>query len=132
MPSRWAGPCRNPADYQDLNEWGAAVNEPEVRVTRYEVSCIPQENINALHFTATVEWRGHGRWAVLRLGECLGADGEWDYEPRTSAREDDWLDTHRFDLNTALQLAKEAAPKLTVNGWTVDDVLAEIARGEPS
>src|SRR5690606_407223 len=63
------------------------VPEPTVRVTRYEVSCLPQDNINAHHFTITVEWRGDDRWAVLHHGFCLGADGEWDYEPRPSSRE---------------------------------------------
>lgn len=100
------------------------VPEPTVRVTRYEVSCLPQDNINAHHFTITVEWRGDDRWAVLHHGFCLGADGEWDDEPRPSSREDDWLETHRFDLDTALILAKREAPKLTINGLTAADVLA--------
>ena len=43
--------------------------------------------------------------------------------PSPSGREDDWLATHRFDLDTALNLAKEAAPKLTTNGFTVADAL---------
>ncbi len=42
---------------------------------------------------------------------------------RPSERDDDWLDAHRFDLDTALMLAKEAAPKVTVNGFTVADAL---------
>jgi hypothetical protein len=42
---------------------------------------------------------------------------------RPSEREDDWLDTHRFDLDTALKLAKEQAPLVTVNGYTVTDAL---------
>lgn len=101
------------------------MTEPTVRVTRYEVSCVPPDNIDAPHFTVAVEYRGRDLWAVVRMGECLGTDGEWDFEPRPSSREDDWLDTHRFDLDTALRLAKEVAPELTVNGFTVADVLAK-------
>lgn len=103
------------------------IPEPTVRTTRYEVSCLPLDDIDAPHFTIAVEWRGEGQWAVLRLGSCLGADGSWDYESRPSSREDDWKTTHRFDLDTALALAVEHAPKLTVNGHSVADVLARKA-----
>lgn len=46
------------------------------------------------------------------------------------SREDDWLAAHRFDLDTALKLAREAAPHVTVNGRTVADALtrAEAAK----
>jgi len=99
------------------------VPDPEVRTTRYEVSCLPPDDIDAHCFTVTVEWRGRDLWAVMRHGSALGSDGEWDYEPSPSNREDDWLATHRFDLDTALKLAKQAAPKLMTNGFTVADAL---------
>jgi hypothetical protein len=35
-----------------------------------------------------------------------------------------WLAEHRFDLDTALTLAREKAPHLKVNGWTVADELS--------
>lgn len=102
--------------------------EPTVRVTRYEVSCVSPGNINAPHFTITVEWRGTvdgaDRWAVCHFKQCLGVDGEWSWEPSPSNRDDDWKTAHRFDLDTALRLAKEAAPKMTVNGRTAADALA--------
>ncbi len=75
-------------------------------------------------FALTVEYRGRDRWAVKRHSQVLGSDGTWDYEMRTSEREDEWLATHRFDLDTALKLAKEQAPLITVNGHTVADALA--------
>lgn len=124
------------------------MTEPQVRVTRYEVSCIPEDNDDSGVFTITVQYRGEGRWGVFR-GEHrqLGADGLWswgyewpggDREPATDEERDDyargeeaWRDAHRFDLETALTLAKQAAPKLTVNGWTVDQVLAD-ASGSPT
>lgn len=104
--------------------------EPTVRATRYEVSCLPPDDINTRHFTITVEYRGHGRWAVLDGPFALDADGEPDYEPRSSICEDEWLSSHRFDLNTALELAKKTAPLMTVHGRTVDQALAIIAARE--
>ena len=95
-----------------------------VRATRYEVSCIPEDNVNARHFTLKVEYRGRGLWAVTDGIDCLDRSGEWSYERIPSNREDEWLATHRFDLDTALGLAKKAAPKMTVNGYTVAHVLA--------
>jgi hypothetical protein len=98
--------------------------------TRYTVSLLPETDINAHVFEITVEYRGHGQWAVLRHGWCLGHDGAWDYELRPSAREDEWIAAHRFDLDTALRLAKEAAPGVAVNGLTAADVLARNATRE--
>jgi hypothetical protein len=104
--------------------------EPSVRVTCYDVTCLPPDDINAFSFTLKVEYRGHGRWAVLDGPYALNADGVKDYEPRPSSREDDWLAAHRFDLEQALAIAKKAAPLMRVNGWTVQQALALIAERE--
>ena len=103
--------------------------EPIVQPTEYSVSCLPDDDINSYAFGLTVRYRGAGRWAVQR-GEhaCLGADGEWADGVKEYDRGDDWLAAHRFDLDTALRLAKEAAPHVTVNGHTVADALAMAAR----
>ncbi|TGA83458.1 hypothetical protein, partial [Streptomyces sp. MZ04] len=89
-----------------------------VQATRYEVSILPEGDINRSLFTINVEYRGDDRWAVVRHRDCLNAAGEWSYELRPSEREDDWLDQRRFDLGTALDLAKKAAPHIVVNGHT--------------
>lgn len=101
------------------------IPEPEVRVTRYEVSCLPEGDINADPYTLTVEYRGRGLWAVMDGPFAYNADCVKDYEPRSSSREDDWLATHRFDLDTALALAKRTAPLMTCNGHTVADALRD-------
>jgi hypothetical protein len=101
------------------------IPEPEVRVTRYEVSCLPRDDRNARYFKVTVEWRGSDRWAVMDGPEAYAADGTKDYEPSPSNREDDWLALYRFDLDTALALAKEVAPLMTCNGHTVADALRD-------
>jgi hypothetical protein len=106
------------------------VSTPEVfvRQTSYEVSCLPEDNVNARHFTLKVEYRGRGLWCVTDGFFCLGKEGDWEYEPMPSEREDGWLETHRFDLDTALELAKGFAPKLTINGKTAAEVLAWMRR----
>lgn len=96
-----------------------------VQPTRYEVSIFPETSEHRRHFTITVEWRGDDRWAVLNSPYCLGTDGVWQYEPRPSSREDEWLATHRFTLDTALDMAKRAAPDVTVNGYRAADIAKE-------
>lgn len=98
--------------------------EPTVRPTRYEVTAVPEGHADGHLWALTVEYRGRDRWAVVRHGQCLDANGAWDYESIPSERTDEWLATHRFDLDTALRLAREAAPLITVNGITVPDALA--------
>ena len=104
-----------------------APNVPEATVlaTEYSISCIPEDDINATVFQVRVQYRGANRYAVIRGGDmCLGADGTWDFGVKEYDRGDAWLDAHRFDLDTALRLAKEQARLVTVNGRTVSDCLA--------
>lgn len=94
------------------------------RPSEYVVCALPENHPNYYEFTLRVVRRAPGQWAVCRFSRCLGADGLWDFEP--SDRSDEWKATHRFDLSTALRLAQEAAPTITVNGWTVQEALAEV------
>lgn len=99
------------------------MTDPEVRVTAYEVSCLPQDSVNNAAWALKVKYRGHGKWAVLKLSQCLAADGKWDYEHIPGERSDEWLAEHRFDLDTALRLAQEAAPHVVISGMTPAQVL---------
>lgn len=105
----------------DLEHLMSDLPEVTARVTHYEVSLLPDGDVNAYEYAITVEYRGDGRWAVWRMGECLGVDGVWVWEPRPSGRDADWVAAHRFGLDTALDLAKAAAPHVTVNGRTAAD-----------
>ena len=106
------------------------VAEPRVEVTQYTVTVFPEDSINRHVYDITVEQRAPGRWAVCRMRECLDASGEWDWEPIPSERDDGWKALHRFDLDTALRLAREAAPGVVVNGRTaVECVEWEASRG---
>lgn len=99
-------------------------------VTAYEVCAVPPDRYgHHTLFAIAVERTHHtGTWAIRWMNRCLGSDGEWDYEPLPSSREDDWLATHRFDLETALRLAVEAAPHITVNGTTAASAIAHGGR----
>ena len=37
------------------------------------------------------------KWAVRRLSSCLNKEGEWEYEPIPSSRDDDFYARCRFD-----------------------------------
>ena len=107
-----------------------------VRATRYEVSLLHEDDINAHLYAVAIESRGHNGgpelWAVTWMGRCLDAHGAWDYEPIPSSRTDDWLAEHRFDFQTALRLARQAAPGVTVNGTTAAQIAARQAGWEAS
>lgn len=94
------------------------------RPTGYSVSCLPEGDANGYLFDIAVVYRGWGSWAVERHGSCLGGDGKWSWEALPSSREDEWLESHRFSLDKALELAKATAPFITVNGHTVAEALA--------
>lgn len=100
--------------------------------TEYEISIFPLGHEARAYFAVTVEYRGPGSWAVCDKGRCLDAEGNWDYESSPSSRKDDWLTEHRFDLNTALRLAQEAAPYLVCNRRSAIEVLAEEGLGSPN
>jgi hypothetical protein len=97
--------------------------EVTVEATTLTVNAVPADVPQAYLWELTVEKRGPDSWAVCRMRECLGSDGEWWYESIPSERSDEWLKTHRFDLSTAVRLARLEAPKVTVNGLSVAAVL---------
>lgn len=102
-----------------------------VQTTEYAVTAFPLEAPDASSFTLKVTYRGTGRWAIIRLGECWNKETKsWDYESLPSNREDDWLISHRYDsAEAAIADAKEIAPFLSVNGWTVEQAI-RINNGE--
>lgn len=110
---------------QRAHDEAPTVPEATIQPTEYTVNCLNGEYLDNHLFEVRVQYRGAGRYAVIRGGQmCLGADGTWDYGVKEYDRGDDWLNAHRFDLDTALKLAKEQARLVTVNGHTVSDALA--------
>ena len=58
-----------------------------------------------------VEYRGKGKWAISTIFDVAWdkRDKEFHWEPQPSSREDDYLETHRYDsLEEALKDAEEA------------------------
>lgn len=102
----------------------SGIPEANVQATTYEVCCLPFGWKARRYFTLTVQYRGDDLWAVCRDGYCYGENGAEEYEPSPSNREDDFLTRFRFPLPRALQIARERAPGLTVNQYTVADALA--------
>jgi hypothetical protein len=83
-----------------------------VAVTRYTVSVLPADDINHRYFALTVETTRRG-WIVTDGHGGYAADGSWTPGPATA---------HAFaDHDDALALAKELAPKVSVNGHTAID-----------
>jgi hypothetical protein len=92
-------------------------------ITEYEVSYLPEEHNAYPAFVVRVVYKGRGLWAVEHAGASYSADAAKSYEPVPSARDDEWRDRHRFDLQNALDIAEEVAMRLRVNGYSVLDVL---------
>jgi hypothetical protein len=103
--------------------------EATVKPTCYAVSLLPEDDVNYRTHAVMVMYCVDGRWAVIHqvTDTCFGADGEWADGIKPYGRGDEWLATHRFDHETALDLAKQAAPSVTVNGITTADLLARQA-----
>lgn len=83
-------------------------SEVHMRISEVTVSALPEDDVNHKLFSVKVSWRGGDRYAVERSGQCLGSDGEWDYEVSPSEREDEWNATHRFSYDQACALALQA------------------------
>jgi hypothetical protein len=95
-----------------------------VQPTRYEVCALPPHFKAWRHFVVDVEYRGEGKWAVIRNGMCLDKNGHRQYEPSSSNRTDEFLERYRHTLDDALAIARREAPRVTVNRFTVADALA--------
>jgi hypothetical protein len=94
------------------------------QVTEYRVAPCPLDDDNARHFVLVVRSRtaASGTWMVTDGAEpasYIGADGRWCWESLPEGDlPDNWRDAFRFDLDVALAIAREAAPKVVVNGGT--------------
>jgi len=40
---------------------------------------------------------GSFKWAVRRPGSCMNSDGEWEFEPMPSSRDDDFMARCRYE-----------------------------------
>jgi hypothetical protein len=95
--------------------------------TAYTVCAVPETVEEWEIFAITVERTAPGRWAIRRRSRCLDRDGAWVHESIPSERSDDFLERCRFDLDTALDMARQVAPTLRSNGITAERAAVEWA-----
>jgi hypothetical protein len=115
------------------------MTEPRSTVTSYVVTIWPEDcsGMDSAMYCCAVVDQGYGKWSVRRGtctdkegGQpCLGTDGEWHYENLPSDRTRQELAEHRFDVVTALGLAREMAPRVTLNGLTAEEALKRHTHG---
>lgn len=101
----------------------------EERVTEFEVSLLPRDYPEGYLWAVKVAYRGRNLWGVYWEMQCLGLNGQWDFEASPSNRTDAWLAVHRFRLDEALVLARTAASRVGIHShrdqrfMTAQDVL---------
>jgi hypothetical protein len=112
------------------------MTEPRTAVTSYEVTIWPEEcsGMDSAMYCCSVMYSGHGNWSVRRGSASsdapvLGSDGKWWRERLPSERRRSELAEHRFDLETALKLARDMAPRVELNGVTAREALARHQHG---
>ena len=79
--------------------------------TRYQFKTdFENHNISAITFDRMRSPFYEGeKWAVRRNSSCLAKDGEWEYEPIPSSRDDEFYARCRFDsLEQAMAAVKSA------------------------
>lgn len=102
----------------------------------YEVTIWPEgcSGMDSAMYCCSVVHSGYGNWSVRRGSASsdapvLGRDGQWHYENLPSGRTSEELAEHRFDVVTALGMAREMAPKVEINGLTAEQALARHQHG---
>ena len=105
-------------------------------VTSYEVTVWPEDctGLDSANYCCSVVYSGYGKWSVRRGSASsdapvLSCDGEWYYERLPSDRTRKELAEHRFDLETAVRMARDMAPKVEINGLTAEEALARHQHG---
>lgn len=64
----------------------------------------PAGHIRELH----VEWRGDDAWAIVDPGFNLNHEGDWEWEPRPSSRDDEFFARCRWpSAREAITFAEE-------------------------
>lgn len=85
-------------------------------VSEYTVNAVPEDHPEANRWEIAVYRRRSGRWLVTCLPHILGRDGFWQYDSPTNRAECE------MGEETALRLARFAAPDVGVNGRTASEV----------
>jgi hypothetical protein len=79
----------------------------DIEVSSYRIVLLPAGHPMRGFASVTVRLCDSGRWQIDRLGFLLDADGRWE---QGAKRPPKWRGEREFDLETALRLARAAAP----------------------
>jgi hypothetical protein len=112
------------------------MSEPQVKATHYEVTAVPDNEANHRWYIVHVAHHGRGRWIIYRehceVGQtkpelhCLAADGTW-FVPEDPS----WFGAPSYELEEALRLARDVAPRLVVAGQSAAEVAANLGPVRP-
>lgn len=94
----------------------------DVEVSAYRIALLPVGHPMRSFAAITVRLCDSGRWQIDRLGFLLDADGRWEHPTRRSR---EWWAAREFDLETALRLARAAAPAIRVGDSTVGALIGD-------
>lgn len=94
----------------------------------YRIALLPAGHPMREFAAVSVRLRTSGRWQIDRLGFLLGFDGRWE---QGTARASEWHAEREYDLATALDMARMAAPGIRVGDATVGELLAADQAAEP-
>lgn len=119
-----AGPRSQAQPAAACHSDSAGVKNPVVRPREFVVSCLPEDDPEGAVWDVHVEYRGRGLWAVRRRIYTLRTDGDWDLDPRGARGGEQFLAAHLFEREDALERARQAAPRVRVDGRTLPVLLA--------
>jgi hypothetical protein len=101
----------------------------EAHVNELRFTALPEdvlEGDGAEYFYVTVQMKSPGNWAVMKRGEVLNRDGEWEWEPQNSSRTPAFLKNTRYPLAEAVALAKAATKDVKLMHYTVESFTERI------
>lgn len=84
---------------------------PTPIATRYTVSALPLDDINARHVSVYIDWRPEDRWVVtdgFQPAQFLDASGVWAYRDHDEMDYEAWRENFHHDFETASRLAQTA------------------------
>lgn len=99
--------------------------------TEFMVTALPVDHPANRHYAVWVQWIGAGQFMVcpfrnMQPRECWDVvAGEWTYSNGSEdMNQEEFMSRTRFPLERAMAIAREVAPGMTCNGFTVTDALA--------
>lgn len=87
----------------------ASAYELADHATRFE---FPIDTSPDGYLSVKIEKRSEGKWCVIFLSQVLNREGEWEYEPLPSGRDDDFIARTRFTLKEAVDRVDDAVAAL--------------------